>query len=71
MVFLCFEPEPSLIKDLKLWVTSMHLIFLGNGRYNFWNDHFWYDQPLLHHNGPQLNLHVISAPRLCAPDVER
>ena len=74
MVFLCSEPEPLLIKGLKalgcFHAKAQSPSPMGTGYTIFGVITFGTTNPLLGHNGPQFNLPLILAPRLCAPDIQ-
>ena len=75
MLFLCFEPEPLLIKGRKalgcFHAKAQSPSPLGTGDIIFGVITFCTTNPLLDHDGPQLNLPLISAPGLCAPGIQR
>ena len=74
IAFLCFEPEPLLIKELKalgyFHAKAQSPSPLGTGDTIFGVITFGTTNPLLGHNGPQLNLPLVSAPGLSAPSIQ-
>ena len=74
LVFLCFEPDPLLIKGLTALgcfrAKAESPSPLGTGDTLFGVITFGTTSPQLGHNGPGLNLPLSLAPRLCAPDIQ-
>ena len=74
MLFLCFEPEPMLIKVLKpvdrSQTKAQRPSPLGTEDAIFGVNSFGTTNPLLGHYGTQSISPLLFAQRLCAPDVK-